>query len=201
MLYIALGAIIFVLGFIFWRWTSVARGARKRDEQILSLIDPIGKKLDSESTKVSDEVNELSKRPEVRFMLYTVLTDMKHPELIPNKYSSSLCQAESALAYWLMHPNELQDPPEKIEHIKEIVNSIDGKDKKFHVFRYKMAQGHWAAKDGWQLGVVGPMDDNAEPYSCLPGAFSRAGDTEDRITPEDLVNWYIDMLGKKGISI
>jgi len=191
---------VFIVAFIAWRWMSVGKGARQRDERILKLIDPIGRKLDDGETVTPEEVRSIARRPEVRFMLFAALKEMNHPELIPSDFQSPTDQAESALAYWLMHPNELQDSPEKIEHIQEVTRSLGGADAQFHVFRYRMVQGHWAAGDGWLLGLAGPMEKQAEPYSFLPGAFSRAGDTEGKITPEELVDWYVDMLEQKGLA-
>ena len=114
MWYVLGGIALAIIAFIAWRWTSVGRGARQRDERILLLLDPIGRKLDAGETVTPDEILAIARRPETRFMLYAGLKDMGHPELIPSDYDSPADQAESALAYWLMHPNELQDFPEKI---------------------------------------------------------------------------------------
>ena len=56
------------------------------------------------------------------------------------------------------------DPPKRIEHLREVRHLLGGKDAKFNVFRYKMPDDHRAAKEGWLLGLVGPMDEKAEPY-------------------------------------
>lgn len=193
------GVAIFIVLFIIWRWTSVARGARQRDERILKLLDPIGKKLAVGEFVTPNEVLELAKRPEVRFMLFSALKQMKRTELIPSDFSSPIKQAESALVYWLMHPNEFQDPPESIEYIQEVILPLNGNNAKFHIFRFRMATGHCAAKQGWLLGLVGPMDEKQEPYSFLPGAFSRI-DIEGSITPLELVQWYVDMLKQKDME-
>lgn len=200
MWYVVGSIAVAIVAFVLWRWTSVGRGARQRDERILSLLDPIGQKLDSGETVAPEEILFIARKPETRFMLYAGLKEMGHPELIPSDYNSPVDQAESALAYWLMHPNELQDSPEKIEHVEDVTTPLDGGDAVFHVFRYHMPKGHWAAKDGWLLGLAGPMDQTAEPYSFMPGAFSRCGDAEGSITPEALVQWYVDMLKQKGIA-
>jgi hypothetical protein len=194
MWYVIGGIVAVVLVFIGWRWTSVGRGARQRDERILKLIDPIGHKLESGEAITPEDIRQVARHPETRFMLIGALREMKHPELIPEEYASPVCQAESALAYWLMHPNELQDAPERIEHVEEVIREIDGANATFHVFRYKMAQGHWAEKGEWLLGLAVPMKDSSPPYSFLPGAFSRAGDSEGKVTPAELVDWYINML-------
>jgi hypothetical protein len=63
-----------------------------------------------------------------------------------------------------------------------------------------MPLGHWAAKDGWLLGLAGPMQPGAEPYAEMPGAFSRAGDVDGTVTPVELVDWYVGMLKAKGLA-
>lgn len=46
-------SVVLLAAFVGWRYTSVARGARQRDEPIMPLIDPIGEKLATEKPKVS----------------------------------------------------------------------------------------------------------------------------------------------------
>jgi hypothetical protein len=191
--------VVLLVVFIIWRWTSVGRGMRQRDEKLLMGLDPIGKKIETGQTVSPQEIEALAARPEIRLMLFAMLRDMKRPELLPTKYSSSAAQGESALAYWMMHPNELQDAPEVIELVETLKRPIDGQETEFHVYRYKMPAGHWAAKDGWILGLTGPMKRGVEPYSEMPGAFSRAGDVDGKVKPSELVDWYVGMLRQKGM--
>ena len=114
-------------------------------------------------------------------------------------YSSSVAQGESALAYWLMHPNELQDAPAKMEFVETIARCVDGREADFHVYRFEMPVGHWAEKQGWLLGLAGPMPADGAPYSERPGAFSRSGDVAGKVKPVELVDWYVGMLKQKGI--
>lgn len=194
-------AVITVLltAFVVWRWTSVARGARTRDEKLMARLDPIGEKIEAGQVVTSQEIAAVAAKPEIRYMLFAALRHMEKPELLPTGYSSSIAQGESALAYWMMHPNELQDAPEVIEFVETVKRPIAGRDADFHVYRYKMPSGHWAAKDGWLLGLAGPMSVDAEPYSDLPGAFSRAGDAHEKTKPIELVDWYVEMLRQKDI--
>jgi len=195
------GAIaVIIIAFVAWRWTSVERGARQRDERILERLLPIAQKLEAGETVTPDEVLQLARSPEVRFILFAALKDKSRPELIPSDFNSPVDQAESALVYWMMHPNELEDPPEKIEHVQEVTCQFKGADAHFHVFRYRMPEGHWAAADGWLLGLAGPMSKESEPYASMPGAFSRIVDKEGEVAPQELVDWYIDMLRQKGLA-
>lgn len=89
-----------------------------------------------------------------------------------------------------MHPNELQDVPEQMELVEVVRRQLNGENAEFFVFRYKMAPGHWAAEDGWLLGLVGPFFDYHSPYT-ITGAFSRRGDKEGKVKPAELVDWYL----------
>ncbi len=191
--------VVLLIGFIIWRLSSVRRGMRQRDEKLLLRLDPIGKKIEAGQTVSTEEVEALAARPEIRFLLFAMLRHMKRPELLPTKHCSAVQQGESALAYWMMHPNELQDAPEAIELVGTVKRPVDGQETDFHVYRYKMPAGHWAAKDGWILGLAGPMKPGVEPYSEMPGAFSRVGDIDGKVKPSDLVDWYVGMLRQKGM--
>lgn len=193
--------VLIVVAFVWWRWTSVARGVRQRDEKILRRIDVVCQKIDSGQMVSPEEVRELARRPEVRYMLFAALREMGKADLIPSAYASPIYQAESALARWMMHPNELQDAPAELDLVETIRRSVQGKPADFHVFRYRMTEGHWAAKDGWLLGFAGPFFADDEPYSSMPWAFSRVGDKQGAIKPAEIVDWYLDLLRKKGMAI
>jgi hypothetical protein len=196
----AAGAIVvLVVAFIVWALAAVRHGMQKRDRKLLAGLDPIIKKIRAGQAVFPQEVEVLAARPELRFMLFALLREAKRPEFVPSGYSSSPAQGESALAYWMMHPNELQDAPETIECVETIKRTVDGREADFHVYRYRMPASHWAAKDGWILGVAGPMKPDAEPYADMPGAFSRARDVEGRVTPSEVVDWYVGMLRRDGL--
>lgn len=191
--------VVLVIGFFIWGLISVARGMRKRDEKLLVRLDPIRKKIEAGQPVSAQEIEVLAACPEIRFMLFAMMRELNRPELFPASYSSSIAQGESSLAYWMMHPHELQDAPETIELVETVKKSVDGHDADFHVYRYKMAAGHWAAKDGWILGLAGPMKNGIEPYSDRPGAFSRVGDIDGKVKPVELIDWYVGMLRQKGM--
>lgn len=199
MIKIILAVVALIIAFIIWRLISVFRGANQRDKILMRRIDGILKRIRAGETVSTQEVEELAAHPENRYILFSALRQINKDDLFPGSYSSSISQGESALAYWMMHPHELQDAPDKIEYIETFKRHVNDHDSDFHVYRYKMPPGHWAAKDGWILGLTGPMANESAPYSALPGAFSRAGDVEGTVTPAELVDWYIGMLRQKGI--
>lgn len=196
--YVLAAVAIALLALVWWRWTSVGRGARQRDEKILQLLDPLGERLEKKERIPPGEVADLAAKPHVRPLLYAMLTHFERLDLFPARYLDTASQGEAELAYWLMHPNELQDAPEQIELVESIVTALgdEGERGEFLVFRYTMRQGHWAAKDGWLLGVAGPYSQDDVPYSGA-GAFSRAGDKYGEVGPNELVDWYIGLLSRK----
>ncbi|HEU4419689.1 MAG TPA: hypothetical protein VFT55_12180 [Planctomycetota bacterium] len=187
-----------VAAFVVWRWTSVPRGARKRNRELFARLEPLGARLDAGEVVTPAEVAALAARPEIRHMLFAILRGMDRTDLLPASHRSSVDQGASALAYWLMHPNELHGAPEAIELVETVMRTVDGREAPFHVYRYRMAAGHWAGNE-WLLGFVGPMAPDIEAYSVLPSAFSRAGDREGSIRPAELVDWYVDLLRQKGL--
>jgi hypothetical protein len=193
----AVGSLValFIL-FIVWRYTSVARGARQRDRRILPQLDPIAERLRTGQQVTAGEVEELASTRQNRQLLYEMLTFFKRVDLFPARYLDTVSQGESRLAYWMMHPNELQDPPVDIELVATVHRDVPGGNAAFHVFRYRMATGHWSGED-WLLGLAGPYMAGAEPYLNIAGAFSRAGDREGRVKPTELVDWYIGIILRK----
>jgi hypothetical protein len=196
MMYVLLGLGILIVGFIWWRFISVGRGARQRDDRILELVEPIGEKLADGEEVSAREVAELARLPQTRPFLYEMLKHFEKIDLFPDQYKDLKSQGEAQLAYWMMHPNELQDPPEQIELIETCPREIDGKESDFLVFRYKMEHGHWAG-DEWLLGLSGPFFRNDVPYSGIASAFSRCDDRYGEIQAAELVDWFIDMVKAK----
>lgn len=193
--YIAGGIVAVVVAFIWWRYTSVERGARQRDEKILPLLDPIGEKLAVGEDPTSQEIDQLASSPATRSFLYATLKHFERLGLFPEQYRSESAQAETKLVYWMMHPNELQDTPEETELVKIVARNVEDQECRFYVFRFRMPDGHWAG-DKWLLGLSGPFIDNDPPYSSLGGAFSRC-DKFGEVQPEELVDWFISMVRKK----
>jgi hypothetical protein len=126
-------------------------------------------------------------------MLYDLLKHFEKLDLFPEQYKDQKSQGEGQLAYWMMHPNELQDPPVEIELIETCPRDIGDRQAAFLVFRYRMAHGHWAGQD-WILGLSGPFFANDIPYSPVAGAFSRCGDRFGEVRPDALVDWFIETI-------
>ena len=177
----------------------MTRGARARDRQILVLLDPIAQKLEGDATVLPEEVAAIAQLPHARALLHQMLDHYRRLDLFPDRFNDPKHQAEAQLAYWLMHPNELQAAPEQMEMVEVVGRSAGNKNGDFYVYRYRMSEGHWAASDGWLLGLAGPYFDGEEPYMGRAGAFSRVGDKHGEISPAELVDWYVAMATQKGI--
>ena len=70
MLYVFIAIGILIVAFIWWRYTSVERGARQRDEKLMVLLQPIAKKLSGREPVTAEEIATVSRQPQYRPMLY-----------------------------------------------------------------------------------------------------------------------------------
>ena len=192
--------IVLLAAFVWWRYTSVARGVRQVDETILPLVDPIAEKLAMGRQPSFDEIESVASKPYARPYLYAALKHFERLDLFPKQLTTPEAQAESILVRWMMHPNEFQDAPERIELVEKVTREVDGEKADFYVFRFQMHDGHWDAKHGWLLGMAGPYFENDVPYSGIAGAFSRGDDKYGEVLPGDLVDWYISMATGKSAS-
>lgn len=188
--------VLLVLAFIVWRYTSVARGARQRDEKLFALIEPLAEQLAAGESPSPQQVQELAQNPPLRHFVFEILKHYERLDLFPAKYRDEVAQAESRLVYWMLHPNELQSAPQDIELTETVTRKFDGRASRFHVFRYRMPEGHWAGQD-WLLGLAGPYFDNDLPYAGPAGGFSRCEDKYGEVQPHELVDWYIDICTQK----
>jgi hypothetical protein len=191
------GLIVLVLGLFIYLYTGVARGARKRDERVLREIAPVGERLFNGEAVPADEIRALAARPHLRWLLYQMLKKIDRVKDFPAEFTDRQAQAEAVLAYWMLHPNELQDPPESMELAAIERREVLGVEGDFYVFRYLMPEGHWAGRE-WLLGLAGPFCEKDAPYEFeRAGGFSRCGDKSSEVKPAQLVDWYVGMLEKK----
>ena len=199
MWYAIIIVVVAIVAFIWWRWTSVARGAEKRDAEVIKHLDPLGMKLEKRERIEAREVEALAKHPQLRPFLYRALYEFQRLELFPERYLSLAEQAKAEMAYWLMHPNEEGTPPEEVDVVETVERTLAGKRATFFVLRFRMSAGHPRA-DVWQLGLAGPFFEHEEPYNTSAGAFSRGGDRYGSVAPCELVDWYIGIMKAKGFS-
>lgn len=186
-----------ILAFIVWRYTSVARGARRRDKALLAILDPYAQRFEAKQTVAAEEIRELADRPQLRPMLYSLLQQYQRLDLFPADYLTEEKQAEGRLAYWMMHPNEEGAAPEEIEVVATVRRRFEEGEGAFHVLKYRMPEGHWACKDGWLVGLAGPYFEGDPPHVNCATAFSRCSDKYGETDPEELVDWYMGIQAQK----
>lgn len=204
MMWLVLGTTAVAFAFIWWRSTSIRRGALARDERILTVLDPIGKALQAGEDVSAEEVEKLAARPELRVLLRTLLQQFDRLSLFPPRFDTVEAQGEGLLAYWMQHPNELDAAPVEMAHEATVSRTVDGQPAAFHVYRYRMPPKHWAGQQ-WLFGLAGPFVEGEEPYSGRAGAFSRAGDKHvatvgdavTSVTPEALVDRYLELVNDR----
>jgi hypothetical protein len=96
---------------------------------------------------------------EMRNWLYDRLREGGKESLFPKKYRTQAAFAESNLVDWLTDPDELGQAPDEIELMKVIPMDLGPTDGvgDYYVFRFRVAEPHPRAKDGWLAGVAGPF--------------------------------------------
>jgi hypothetical protein len=185
-----------IAAWVLWRYTSVARGARWRDRQIVPLLDPLAAKLERGEAVSPQDVAQVAALPQTRLMLWYLLEQFDAGNLFPADLRSRPSQAIAQLAYWMLHPNEFGAVAEQWEVVEVVPMSIGGSDTEFLVIKFRMPEGHWAEQE-WLLGVAGPYFPDDPPYAGA-GAFSRAGDKAETTSPRELVDWFARLTVGKG---
>jgi hypothetical protein len=181
--------IAILVAFVLWRYTSVRRGALQRDRKILALLDPVPTRLAANEEPPDGAIESLARKPETAPLLFTMLQHFGRIELFPAELASAEAQGAAMLAYWMMHPNELQAPPEEIHALETVSRPLAGERLDYIVYRYRMPSGHGAGTD-WLLGVAGAFREGGAPFDGI-AAFSIASDKLGAVAPADLVDWYV----------
>jgi hypothetical protein len=148
-------------------------------------------KLENGQPISAEDILSQAKNLLTRQTVFQLLSEHNKLHLFPTEYNTLLMGAESNLANWLEFPTELDGCPDEIEHVKRVTFDFDGQNNLVHyeVLKYRVNEPHWAAKNGWILGVVGPYFDDSKPYDFPQATFSRVSSTFDKVTPEDEAKW------------
>lgn len=135
-----------------------------------------------------------------RQMTYALLAEFERLDLFPDEYNTLIKSAEAQLANWLEYPTELDACPDEMEYIKRVTLDFDGQNNLvyYEVFKYRVNEPHWAAADGWMLGVVGPYFDDSNPYDHARATFSRTSSTVDKVSPEEEAKWVHENISMRG---
>jgi hypothetical protein len=180
---------VLFIAFVVWRYTSVRRGARQRDEIILSRLDALGTKLGNGEEVSVEDVAEAARAPENRPLLYEVLKHYEQTNLFPSEYLDPREQGVALLSYWLMHPNESGAAPAEVEHVGDFDREVNNRKAMFSVYRFKEA----SEAPQSLMGVVGPFY-KAGAINFGATAFSRFDAESEDFDPNEFVDWYISIL-------
>ncbi|MBC7935853.1 MAG: hypothetical protein H7Y86_10935 [Rhizobacter sp.] len=173
--------------------TELSSGQSDYDSTV---FEPIYKKLRSGEALSANEIAHFADSIATRSDFYHLLSEFNKQSLFPEKYNSFEKATESVMAGWLMYPTELDTIPSKIELVKVVSHPENDTAFIYYAYRFKTDEPHWAAKDGWMLGVVGPYLKNSHPYDWVNGTFSRFTKAAET-TPEKEVKWIHDSVYRR----
>jgi len=184
-----------IIGFVFYRKWNVNRLRQvqvlneRRCERIKTLVD----KFDSGLVPTADDIRIFAYDIGTREATYGLLKERGNLDLFPSELLTIEKGAEANLATWLEFPTELNGLPDEIEHLKRVTIPFDkGNNVHYQVFKFRVYEPHWASKDGWILGVVGPYFDESKPYDFPSATFSRFSSKLGTIEPEVEAKWVHD---------
>jgi hypothetical protein len=191
MMIYAIGAVVlFIAGFVFYRNWKVNGQSQKLASERFERIKPLLEKFDGRQNISVDEVKPFAFGLGTRETTYELLKEKDRLDLFPSELLTIEKGAEANLATWLEFPTELDAIPDEIEHIKRVTIPFDKENNVYyHLFKFRTKEPHWAAKDGWMMGVVGPYFDDSKPYDFPGATFSRLSSLEGTITPEEEAKW------------
>ena len=198
LIWILLGALGIALGLFVLAWLNAIRASWVRNSKLAKLIRPAIEAAQQNRPFAEDKIRQLAELPEARNMLFAELKEIGRAELFPTDYLSIEKVAESDLAHWLMHPNELGAAPSGMELIRGITIQEEEKRGTVFLFRFRAEPSTWASERGWMAGVAGPYWDNVGPPHSAAWTFSE-------LTPFDemTVDQHVDFLRaawkKKGL--
>lgn len=190
--FIIIGLVVLaIVIFVAYRIVAVSRQNAKLNQKRFDRIKPLYDKLESSQAITAEDVLPYATNLLTRTEVFTLLNKYNKVDLFPDGYNTMISGAASNLASWLEFPTELNVCPDEVEHLKRVTFDFDGQNNLVHyeVFKYRVNEPHWAAKEGWILGVVGPYFDDSKPYDFPQATFSRISSTLATITPEDEARW------------
>ena len=198
--FIIIGLIIIVIVvFAVYRLVTVKRQNSKLNAERFDRVKELYDKLESGQELTEKDILPFAKNVQTRETTFQLLADHNKTNLFPKEYNNLIAGAESNLANWLEFPTELDACPDQIEHIKRVTFDFDGQNNFVHyeVFKCRVNEPHWAAKDGWFLGVVGPYFDDSKPYDFPQATFCRITSKLDKVTPDEEAKWVHENISMK----
>ncbi|TRX33987.1 hypothetical protein [Flavobacterium restrictum] len=197
-LFIVIGVFILaIIIFVVYRNITVNNQSKKINETRFERIKPIYQKLENGESITESEIIPFAKNILTREATFQLLAEHKKTELFPKEFYSIEKGAESNLANWLEFPTELDGCPDEMELVKRVTIDFDKNNVYYYVFKFRTNEPHWASKDGWMLGVVGPYFEDSEPYDFPGATFSRLSSKFENVKAEDEAKWVHENISMK----
>jgi hypothetical protein len=198
------GALVaLVVAFAVWRIVATVRAQSRLHGRLFDEVAPTVLAIQRGEAPEPAVLERLAASPRTRTTLFEVLEAAGRPELFPAAWRTPHALAEGRLVTWLMHPNELQAEPAEIALGAEVALPDRADDaERWLVYRFRTEPPHWAAKDGWLAGVVGPVDPaNPAPTPGDPKVVFSQLPAYDSATPEQHATAMRDLMRLKGVEV
>src|SRR5688572_3639413 len=179
-------------GHIVWRViVSFRKDTRQESQKRFELVKLLCDQLQLGLPLVQSDIYNYAKNRLTREATFQLLQNSHLTNLFPEEFYTIEKAAESNLANWLEFPTELGTYPDEIEHLKKVSIAVEEPIHfvHYHVYRFRVNHPHWAATQGWMLGVVGPYTDTSKPYDHPNSTFSRLGNISDANLPDEEAHW------------
>ncbi len=176
---------ILVVGFVIWRYIATIRAGARQRQRILEMMSPLGETLADGDPPDPVLLHRFAANTETCKVLWEVLEAYERLDAFPDEHRTWEHLAKADITFWLGHPNELGASPDELKLMTtvESPSATTEQPAVYYVFRYRVHEPHWAAKDGWMAAIAGPYDPAGDPYPHGPGTFSRFESWDSR-TPE-----------------
>ena len=102
--------------------------------------------------------------------------------------------AQAEMVTWLAYPTELGAEPDEIELLRTVEFESPSGPVDLFVFRFRTHEPHWAAAEGWMIGVAGPYLRSLQPTSRGLGFTFSKLDREDEMPIVDHVNGLLEIV-------
>jgi diadenosine tetraphosphatase ApaH/serine/threonine PP2A family protein phosphatase len=188
--------VVLVLGLGLWLVFRAYAGGRRAYAALLDRIEPVMRSLQAGEDPHPGHLERFAADRGTRKVLYEALVHHEKQSLFPAAHLTQESMAEADLAAWLNHPNELGALPDEIELMATLPSPGD-ETRRYFVFRFRMNDPHWAAKDGWLAGVAGPYPAAGPVEVSGAGTFSRFQPWESQ-TPEEHLRAVHELVVKRG---
>lgn len=194
--------VLIVLGYLLYRAVMFKVERRRMDQKRHDRIRDLAGCLERGDRLTRTDVHGYFQNRQTRVDAHALLLGFEQLDAIPDEFKSLVIGAEGQLAIWLEFPTELDAAPSEMEHMGHVSIGSEGTpgEVRYETFRFRMDPPHWAAKDGWMIGVVGPFAEDSLPYEPVNGTFSRFNSIEGHTAEEEVLWVHSRLMPGEGIT-